>query len=56
MALAKKTFKFFFLLHHNISNKNVGSIKRDAKPRPIENSRKSNRDRKEGVDSKTYHL
>ncbi len=56
MALAKKTFKFFFLPHHIISNMNIGSIKRDAKPRPIKNSKKSNRDKKEGVGSKTYRL
>jgi hypothetical protein len=54
MALAKKKIKIFVFPHHSIGNKNVGSIKRDAKPRPIKNSRKRNRDKKEGVGSKTY--
>jgi len=54
MALAKNKFNFFVFPHHSIGNKNVGSIKRDAKPRPIKNSRKRNRDKKEGVGSKTY--
>jgi hypothetical protein len=54
MALAQKKFKFFFP-HHSIINKNVGSINRDAKPRPMKNSRKNNKDKKKGVGSKTYY-
>ncbi len=53
MALTKKKFEFFVFPHHSISNKNVGSIERDAKPRSNKNSRKNNRDRKKGVGSKT---
>jgi hypothetical protein len=55
MALAKKNFKIFVFPHHNINNKNVGSIQKDAKPRPNKNSRKNNKDKKERVGSKTYH-
>jgi len=53
-GFSQKKFEIFVFPHHSINNKNVRSIERDGKPRPNENSRKSNRDRKEGVGSKTY--
>jgi hypothetical protein len=54
LALAKKILEVFVFPLRSISGKNAGSIERDAKPRPNKNSRKSNRDRREGPGSKTY--
>jgi hypothetical protein len=54
MALAKKILHVFVFPPHNINNKNVGSTKRDVKPRPNNNSRKSNKDLREGAGLKTY--
>jgi hypothetical protein len=44
--LAKKIFKVFVFPCHSISGKNVRSIERVTKPKPNNNSRKSNRDRR----------
>jgi hypothetical protein len=54
MALAKKIVEVSAFPRHSISGKNAGSTERDAKPRPNQNSRKSNRDRRQGAGSKTY--
>jgi hypothetical protein len=50
----KKIFEVFVFPCHNINNKSVRSIKRVAKPKPNNNSRKNIKDKR--ACSKTYCL
>ncbi len=54
MASAKKILEVSAFPRHSIRGKNAGSTERDAKRRPNQNSRESNRDRRQGAGSKAY--